>query len=369
MRKIVSYILITLLESENFFGIVLRSIISLLLGIVTYTLYNEGYSIFSSLLLVCYICFTESLLWVFYGKNLGKTNTSKKLIYTFPIICFLIYGVYLTKPWFSLLDAKLLYNYGYNVHSLYIFITLPTVFIFLTLYVLSWDKHIERYNPKLRILHMLLLVLLIAYFLIFLFTIPKSLQSYFQFHGGDDRLAEFIVILELALVVWLYVLKKNQYYFVYPQKKYILYLRSFATSQTNEVINACKNTFKCEILEVADPSTGLFGSQSNVDSLYLPDEDWKPQVRYYIKRASFVLCEVGTSEGVKWEMFNNEEFIEKYIFRIKPNIKYVDHESDSIVKEFTKRHKKNQMIKNYSFALRRIFVCTQHPLNIFLKLS
>lgn len=333
MRKIVSYILITLLESEGILGIVLRSIIALLLGIATCTLYNEGYSLLSIMMLVCSICFTESLLWVFYGKNLGNTDTSKKLIYTFPIICFLAYGIYITAPWFSLMDAKILHDYGYNVHSLYFFIALPTVFIFLTMYVLSWDTHIERYNPKLRILHMLLLISLIAYFLTFLIIVPNTLQDYFQFRGGDERLAEYIIVLEFALIVWLYLLKNNQYYFVYSQKNYILYLRSFATSLTNDVITACKNTFKCEMLEVADPSTGLFGSQSNVDSLYLPDEDWKPQVRYYIKRASFVLCEVGTSEGVKWEMFNNEEFIEKYIFWIKPDIKYVDSESDSIVKE------------------------------------
>lgn len=333
MSKIISYILKTLLDSKGFLGIVLRSIISLLLGIATYTLYNEGYSLLSVLMLVCSICFTESLLWVFYGKQLGNTITSKKLIYTFPIICFLVYGVYITAPWFSLLDAKILHDYGYNVHSLYFFITLPTVFILLTMYVLSWDTHIERYNPKLRILHMLLLISMIAYFLTFLFIVPNTLQDYFQFRGGDERLAEYIIVLELALIVWLYLLKNNQYYFVYPQKIYILYLRSFATSLTNDVVNACKSTFKCDILEVADPTTGLFGSQSNVDSLYLPNEDWKPQVRYYIKRAAFVLCEVGTSEGVKWEMFNNEEFIEKYIFWIKPDIKYVDSESDSIVKE------------------------------------
>ena len=68
MSKIISYILKTLLDSKGFLGIVLRSIISLLLGIATYTLYNEGYSLLSVLMLVCSICFTESLLWVFYGK-------------------------------------------------------------------------------------------------------------------------------------------------------------------------------------------------------------------------------------------------------------------------------------------------------------
>lgn len=331
MKNLFSSILRFVINTEGVLGVILRFIVTILIGLLNYILYYVGNSSNMFLMLLCPICFTESVLWLFYGKNLGQTQTSKKLIYIFPISCFLVFGIYITIP---ALDQMVSNYCGCHVNLLYIASIIPPIFIFLTMYILSWDKHIEWYKPKLRILHMLILTLFIIYFILFFIVVPEQFRDSCYFIAkGDDRLGFFLVILDIALLIWFYYLKKSQYYFVYPQKKYILYLRSFATSLTNEVINACKNTFKCEILEVADPSTGLFGSQSNVDSLFLPDEDWKPQVRYYIKRASFVLCEVGTSEGVKWEMFNNEEFIEKYIFWIKPDIKYVDSESDSIVKE------------------------------------
>lgn len=152
------------------------------------------------------------------------------------------------------------------------------------------------------------------------------------------------IIAYIPLVFLIFIDNRKLYAFV-PFRKYILYLRSFTEiSQINLEPDLSE---KLPIVEVAEPTSHNSRIIFQGYDFYLPTKNWKPQLRYYISRAKFVICSIGITEGVQWEMFENNPNLSKYIFisyHIESveldsiNLRYRNHELFSVIQEAKKRY-------------------------------
>ena len=103
---------------------------------------------------------------------------------------------------------------------------------------------------------------------------------------------------------------------LYPD---ILYLRSFNSDKDKHqkqieetLVKVCSN-LNLRICKIANP----IRFNSNVREFCLPVSNWKNELNFYIARAKYIFCIIDITEGVLWEMFEHQEFINKYIYCIR----------------------------------------------------
>ncbi|MEJ8770326.1 hypothetical protein [Prevotella sp. HCN-7019] len=99
----------------------------------------------------------------------------------------------------------------------------------------------------------------------------------------------------------------------------ILYLRSFNSDkdkhqkQIEESLVKVCNNLNLRICKIANP----IRFNSNVREFCLPVSNWKNELNFYIARAKYIFCIIDITEGVLWEMFEHQKFINKYIYCIR----------------------------------------------------
>ena len=103
---------------------------------------------------------------------------------------------------------------------------------------------------------------------------------------------------------------------LYPD---ILYLRSFNSDKDKHqkqieetLVKVCSN-LNLRICKIANP----IRFNSNVREFCLPFSNWINELNFYIARAKYIFCIIDITEGVLWEMFEHQEFINKYIYCIR----------------------------------------------------
>lgn len=113
--------------------------------------------------------------------------------------------------------------------------------------------------------------------------------------------------------------EKEKFYVVIPKVDFCLFLRSFRFDKT-EAINSILALFgKENVVQIANPVLRNSDDSFIGYNFFLPTRKWKKELRYYISKARHVYCTIGESEGVQWEMFENEDVCEKFIYHIPPN--------------------------------------------------
>lgn len=131
---------------------------------------------------------------------------------------------------------------------------------------------------------------------------------------------------------------RNTYSKEYQNKNFVFFLRSFRldNSVEGDVISAINDGLnytmknRLRVLRIGNPSLTMYDSIFATDTFFLPTHDWQPVVRRYINdsKAVVVLINVPKSEetaegdsiqftqGVIWELYNNIEQREKFIYCI-----------------------------------------------------
>ena len=106
--------------------------------------------------------------------------------------------------------------------------------------------------------------------------------------------------------------------------KYILFLRPFGYDKNlddYECLQKIRSAVSgCTILRVGNPNK-LFSFRIGVVTYFLPTVDWQSELKELIEHAKEVVIVLGSTEGVLWEVFNNIEHADKYIY-------YIDNTDD-----------------------------------------
>lgn len=123
-----------------------------------------------------------------------------------------------------------------------------------------------------------------------------------------------ILFVSLAFGVTMEGVASRIFYVTIPKIKYNFFLRPFYKDSYLEIDDEIKKYFPDELVEIANPITKYGNESFNGSSFFLPVKDWKRELEYYIRRANLVFCCIGHSDGVKWEMFEHDEQLHKFIF-------------------------------------------------------
>lgn len=123
-----------------------------------------------------------------------------------------------------------------------------------------------------------------------------------------------ILFVSLAFGVTMGGVTSRIFYVTIPKIKYNFFLRPFYKDSCLEIDDEIKKYFPDELVEIANPITKYGNGSFNGSSFFLPVKDWKRELEYYIRRANLVFCYIGHSDGVKWEMFEHDEQLHKFIF-------------------------------------------------------
>lgn len=110
----------------------------------------------------------------------------------------------------------------------------------------------------------------------------------------------------------LYRFLNNINLIVYEKKSFILYLRSFISDNNQTSILKGLALPGLPVLKIGNPSVLL--QQGHGDILYLPTLSWKRQVSYYVAKAKYIICTLDSTDGVAWEIFEHQEFLDKFIY-------------------------------------------------------
>ena len=131
---------------------------------------------------------------------------------------------------------------------------------------------------------------------------------------------------------------RNTYSKEYQNKNFVFFLRSFRLDNTveSDVISAINDGLnytmknRLRVLRIGNPSLTMYDSTFGTDTFFLPTHDWQPVVRKYINdsKTVVVLINIPKSEetaevssvqftqGVIWELYNNIEHRDKFIYCI-----------------------------------------------------
>ena len=122
----------------------------------------------------------------------------------------------------------------------------------------------------------------------------------------------------LLVGVELYKSTRRVYLFKnYYKPYYFLFLRRFLKDDQAKVKKCLDdlihNKVGYDVMKIGAPNT-LFSYSNMYDTVYLTSTDWQTHLRKHIQCAKLVFSVIDISEGVLWEMIENTEFINKYIY-------------------------------------------------------
>lgn len=150
---------------------------------------------------------------------------------------------------------------------------------------------------------------------------PTNLEEIAFHHIVFKNKIKSGLILMIILNFHILILNKYEkaYYVTIPKIKYNLFLRSFNMDENISIDKEIKSNFSNELIEIANPFTYRNHSFSGKD-FFLPTKSWKRELSYYIRKANFVFCYIGNSDGIIWEMFKNNQDAEKFIYYLSNDI-------------------------------------------------
>lgn len=141
------------------------------------------------------------------------------------------------------------------------------------------------------------------------FSFDKNLIGLFGSIGWMLMIG--VQILKFAKRVYIF----SNYYKPY----YILFLRRFIKDDSQQVKdcldNLSMNSSGYNIMKIGNPQT-LFFYSDLYDTVYLNSSNWQKELKKYISCSKLVFLIIDVSDGVIWEMVENSEYLEKYIYCI-----------------------------------------------------
>lgn len=279
------------------------------------TIMGLGFIIIPPLLL-CYIAYDK-----YIRKSTKLIHITKSIFdgffpYVFTgVVSFLISLVLLIIVGliFSLYSIFLLLNKW----PYYYLCFLPCIFYLTWLSLKKWTHSYKLIAYTRTIFDLLLFFLpyvglfVSCYLIIYLFDrIPNVKFFLFNYSCGDLFSYTFGLsfILFVGSCVGIYYGAKQKQFLVFSAKKYTLFLRSFGIDPNIEdaIICSIPKCNETQILKIGNPR------KHEKNNFYVPSDNWKKHVSYYISRAEKVICVIDNTDGVRWEIMNHLEYAYKY---------------------------------------------------------
>jgi len=277
----------------------------------------DGFSLFMS----CW--FAIGLMWG------AKFIYDKKWINTFSNVVFIIMGVslYVVLP----VTAFVVWNYRCGMLFLYL-VTAFVIFAYFSGMIIKTGKYFKL-SIVLRKLSLLFTILITVVFIIIgvsLMIKPQLLVSH-EISTAYEwliRLAGFLCVEFWLRGVVKYMIDGYRKLYVfsnYLKPCYILYLRRFSNDDNPTDLECLelltKNDYGLDVMRIGNPKR-FFMYAFYFSTIYLNTTNWKEQLRNYIKCSKVVFSQIDISEGVVWEIFENTDYISKYIYNI-PNVSLI----------------------------------------------
>lgn len=298
-----------------------------------------------SILCICnlfYVWFSNRFPYIVRNKIVHKFLFTSFVVFVFyPLILFLLK---LLLP-FIMGPIGSIYVLYYTYPILFIMASIS--FVMLILYCIIYKYCIHPIVRMILLIVAELFPIIIILSNILMLINADDLFSPKNREGIIDLIIMSLVVFSLALPI--VFMDKRKLYGLLPFRKYILYLRSFCDGNELDFGKIISGKYKYKLVEIADPTAG--NKKINFDGydFYLPTKNWKPQLRYYISRAKFVICSIGITDGVQWEMFENDSHISKYVF-VSGHIEELNIDSFNLI---YKDHEIYEVLKN----AKKIFGC------------
>ena len=328
-------------------------------SVVSITLFNDGARAIGVIIgTVAVFFFCHPLLkWALYDLEKYDDRSMSALIFIGFIIMlkFIYYDIWLDK-------------------TLRIFHILILSFIVGLLLAFRLSAIKGWYN-SLIIIRPLIILVVIAYLLV-LFYIP----SFFRvlFYRCDAQLANLCfcpyVIIQLLRYKKNILLEIRHLHFfnVDASTPYVLYLRSFDSDKKYKKhlkeIELFANNKK--VYAIGNPKTIKQSLNSNYHIFYLPNTNWQGAVNNLSNKAEYIIINVGTTEGVLWEIASHQKWANKTIYcaeSFEQLESFVQKalETDIIPTEFTKAVFSNTEYQTYHKV--RLFDSFQYMKDPWLK--
>lgn len=150
-----------------------------------------------------------------------------------------------------------------------------------------------------------------------------------------------VFLIAMCIVLSFMNMEEKIYFVTIPKLKYNFFLRPFNKDTSLKIDKEIISNFPEELVEIADPMSKKGNEKFSGKGFFLPTNNWKKELSYYIKKAKYVFCCIGMTDGVKWEMFEHDEISDKFIFYfdgktpIKNIVQNVSHTNQKDSKVFS----------------------------------
>ncbi len=173
-----------------------------------------------------------------------------------------------------------------------------------------------------KILVLCLVIMVILFIIPGLYCIIDT-QEWSKHHFSfDENMIGLLGSAGWTLLVGVEIFKSTRRVYLfrnYYKPYYFLFLRRFIKDDQPQVQKCLDglihNKAGYDVMKIGAPHT-LFSHSDMYDTVYLTSTEWQTHLRNHIRCAKLVLSVIDTSEGVIWEMIENTEYLNKYIYCI-----------------------------------------------------
>mgnify|MGYP007026978100 FL=1 len=204
---------------------------------------------------------------------------------------------------------------------------------------------------KIIITRKIIFICLLVMIIIFVFPGLLSTLDIKRRNICDERITGIISSFFWVMIIGIQIYENMRRVYLfknYYKPYYFLFLRRFIKDEQPQVKNCLnalsQNKAGYDIMKIGNPFT-LFSHSDMYDTIYLTSPNWKYLLKSYIRCAKLVFTVIDTSEGVIWEMIENTEYLNKYIYCML-DLKIVDE-----VKKKLNEHSSIDSVLNHKFQL------------------
>lgn len=286
---------------------ILKVIYPLLCVIIPFVVYNllAGKSIIIPIVIASFMC--SAFMHLYDNKFIGWVSIIALLIPPIGMLLFPFYYSYILFGWSCLIFP------GWLLLSWLIRLLAKTLI-----------KNGKSFNGIIiaRKIYILCLVIMAILFIFpGLYSIIDSQEWKHQF-SFEENIIGLLGSAGWTLLIGreIYMGSRRLFLFKnYYKPYYFLFLRRFVKDDQPRVKKClddlAQNKAGYDVMRIGAPNT-LFSSSNLYDTVYLTSTDWQACLRRYIRCAKLVFCVIDMSEGVLWEMIENTEYLDKYIYCI-----------------------------------------------------
>lgn len=171
-----------------------------------------------------------------------------------------------------------------------------------------------------KLLIVSLVIMAVLFILPGLYSIIDSQDWSGHHYTVDENIVGLLGSAGWVLLVGIEIYKSMRRVYLfsnYYKPYYFLFLRRFIKDdqpQVKKCLDALiHNRAGYDVMKIGDPQT-LFSHSNLYDTVYLTSTDWQTHLRKHIGCAKLVFSVIDTSEGVIWEMIENTDYLDKYIY-------------------------------------------------------